>query len=60
MDTDMTAALDVPKADPRDIARQTADAIITGEYEVLADDVARRVKSGLSKDLTTLYGQLAA
>ena len=33
MDTDMTAKLDVPKADPRDIARQTADAILTGEYE---------------------------
>jgi NAD(P)-dependent dehydrogenase (short-subunit alcohol dehydrogenase family) len=60
MDTDMIAELDVPKADPRDIARQTADAILTGEYEVLADDLTRRVKSGLSKDLTTLYGQLAA
>ena len=56
MDTDMTAKLDVPKADPRDIARQTADAILTGEYEVLADETTRTVKSRLSKNLSTLYG----
>jgi NAD(P)-dependent dehydrogenase (short-subunit alcohol dehydrogenase family) len=60
MDTDMTARLDVPKADPRDIARQTADAILAGQYEVLADQTTRTVKSQLSNDLTSLYGQLAA
>jgi NAD(P)-dependent dehydrogenase (short-subunit alcohol dehydrogenase family) len=60
MDTDMTAGLDVPKADPRDIARQTADAIATGQFEVLADETSRAVKSRLSQDLTNLYAQLAA
>jgi NAD(P)-dependent dehydrogenase (short-subunit alcohol dehydrogenase family) len=61
MDTDMTAHLvDVPKADPRDIARQAADAIATGRFEVLADETTRTVKSQLSQDLTSLYGQLAA
>jgi len=60
MDTDMTARLDVPKADPRDIARQTADAIATGQFEVLADQTTRTVKSRLSDELTTLYQQLAA
>jgi hypothetical protein len=60
MDTDMTAGLDVPKADPRDIARQTADAIATGQFEVLADETTRTVKSQLSHDLTDLYRQLAA
>ena len=60
MDTDMTARLDVPKADPRDIARQTADAIATGQFEVLADQATRTVKSRLSDDLTNLYQQLAA
>ena len=60
MDTDMTAHLDVPKADPRDIARQTADAIATGQYEILADQTTRTVKSQLSHDLTNLYQQLAA
>ena len=60
MDTDMTARLDVPKADPRDIARQTADAIATGQFEVLADQTTRTVKSRLSDELTSLYQQLAA
>ena len=52
--------LDVPKADPRDIARQTADAIIAGDFEILADDLTRTVKSQLSDDVTALYAQLAA
>ena len=60
MDTDMTARVDAPKAEPRDIARQTADAIIAGDFEILADDVTRAVKSRLSEDLTALYAQLAA
>jgi NAD(P)-dependent dehydrogenase (short-subunit alcohol dehydrogenase family) len=60
MDTDMTAHIHAPKADPRDIARQTADAILTGQYEILADETTRTVKSHLSNDLTDLYAQLAA
>jgi NAD(P)-dependent dehydrogenase (short-subunit alcohol dehydrogenase family) len=59
MDTDMTARVDAPKADPREIARQTIDAIIAGESEILADDTTRAVKSLLSKDVTALYAQLA-
>jgi NAD(P)-dependent dehydrogenase (short-subunit alcohol dehydrogenase family) len=60
MDTDMTAGLDVAKADPRDVARQAADAIVAGAFEVLADDTTRVVKSQLSQDVTALYAQLAA
>jgi NAD(P)-dependent dehydrogenase (short-subunit alcohol dehydrogenase family) len=60
MDTDMTARVDAPKADPREIARQTADAIIAGDFEILADDTTRAVKSQLSEDVTALYAQLAA
>ena len=59
MDTDMTAALDVPKANPRDIAVQVADAILAGDYEVLADDITRSVKSRLSQDITAMYPALA-
>jgi len=58
METDMTAHLDVPKLDPRDVARQVADAISAGDPEVLADDVTRTVKSKLSKDVTALYPQI--
>ena len=60
MDTDMTAGIDAPKADPRDIAPQTADAIIAGDFEILADATSRSVKSQLSQDVTALYAQLAA
>jgi NAD(P)-dependent dehydrogenase (short-subunit alcohol dehydrogenase family) len=60
MDTDMTAGLDVAKADPRDVAHNVADAIAAGAFEVLADDTSRLVKSQLSQDVTALYAQLAA
>jgi NAD(P)-dependent dehydrogenase (short-subunit alcohol dehydrogenase family) len=60
MDTDMTARVDAPKAEPREIARQTVDAIIAGDFEILADDTTRAVKSQLSEDVTALYAQLAA
>jgi NAD(P)-dependent dehydrogenase (short-subunit alcohol dehydrogenase family) len=60
MDTDMTVRVDAPKADPRDIARQTADAIVAGDYEILADNTTRTLKSQLSNDVTALYAQLAA
>jgi NAD(P)-dependent dehydrogenase (short-subunit alcohol dehydrogenase family) len=59
MDTDMTAGLDVPKADPREIARQTADAIVGGQYEILADQTTRTVKSQLANDIPHLYAQIA-
>jgi len=55
MDTDMTAKLDVPKADPRDVAVQVADAILAGDFEVVADDLTRLAKSRLSDDVTARY-----
>jgi NAD(P)-dependent dehydrogenase (short-subunit alcohol dehydrogenase family) len=55
MDTEMTAAVQAPKADPRDIARQAADAIASGAPEVLADETTRTVKSQLSHDISALY-----
>jgi NAD(P)-dependent dehydrogenase (short-subunit alcohol dehydrogenase family) len=60
MDTDMTSGLDVPKADPHEVARQTAGAILAGEFEVLADDTTRTVKAGLSQEVIDQYRQLAA
>jgi NAD(P)-dependent dehydrogenase (short-subunit alcohol dehydrogenase family) len=55
MDTDMTAGLDVAKADPRDVARQAVDALREDRTEVLADDVTRTVKRALAGDLAPLY-----
>ena len=59
MDTDMTAGLDVPKSSPDDVALQVMDGLEAGDFEVLADDVSRRVRAGLSGDLTVLYPALA-
>ncbi len=55
MDTEMTAGIQAPKADPRNIARQAADAIASGALEVLADETTRTVKSQLSQDISALY-----
>jgi NAD(P)-dependent dehydrogenase (short-subunit alcohol dehydrogenase family) len=55
MDTDMTAALDVPKSSPDEVARLVLEAVEAGESEVLADDASRRVKAALSGDLSLLY-----
>ena len=55
MDTDMTAGVQGPKADPREIAGQVADAIGFGALEVLGDQTTREVKSKLSEDVGVLY-----
>jgi NAD(P)-dependent dehydrogenase (short-subunit alcohol dehydrogenase family) len=49
MDTDLTNGIDVPKASPEDVARQTYDALAAGKSEVMAD-----------KGTATLKGTLAA
>jgi NAD(P)-dependent dehydrogenase (short-subunit alcohol dehydrogenase family) len=59
MDTDMVAHLDVPKNDPETIAALALDGVAAGAPEVVADDISRNVRSGLSADLRTLYPQLA-
>jgi NAD(P)-dependent dehydrogenase (short-subunit alcohol dehydrogenase family) len=58
VDTDMAASVTDPKSKPEDIAKQALDGIESGAHEVIADEVSRNVKSGLSADLTALYPQL--
>jgi len=59
MDTDMAADVDAPKVAPEDVAAATLDGIEAGDYEVLADETARRVRAALSGPLTDLYPALA-
>ncbi|MES4905835.1 MULTISPECIES: SDR family oxidoreductase [unclassified Streptomyces] len=59
VDTDMTARIDAPKSDPAQVAAAALDGIETGAYEVLADELTRRVKAGLAGDPAVLYPQLA-
>lgn len=60
VDTDMTAGVDAPKATAADVARLAVDGIEGGAHEVLADDITRQVKAGLSAGLDALYPELAS
>jgi NAD(P)-dependent dehydrogenase (short-subunit alcohol dehydrogenase family) len=48
VDTDMAGELTLPKVKPVDVVRQGLSAIETGRDDVLADDMTRQVKAGLS------------
>jgi NAD(P)-dependent dehydrogenase (short-subunit alcohol dehydrogenase family) len=60
MDTAMAAHVDGPKNDPAVIAAAALDGVGAGAGEVLADDVSRNVRAGLSGGLEALYPQLTA
>jgi NAD(P)-dependent dehydrogenase (short-subunit alcohol dehydrogenase family) len=53
-DTDMVSEFDVPKNDPRHVARDILDGVERGDVEVLADDVTRHFKAGLSGPVEAL------
>jgi len=48
VDTDMAIGLTLPKVKPEDVVRQALGAVEAGRDEVLADDLTRQVKAGLS------------
>ncbi|NJP34303.1 SDR family oxidoreductase [Micromonospora thermarum] len=58
MDTDMTRAVTAAKHAPADIARYAVDQLAAGAYEIVADDVSRDVRGGLSGGVAALYPQL--
>ncbi|HUR01107.1 MAG TPA: SDR family oxidoreductase [Nonomuraea sp.] len=60
VDTDMATGVEAAKTSPHSVAEQALDGIEADAPEVLADDLSRQVKAGLSADLTALYPQLAA
>lgn len=51
IDTDMASELTLAKVKPADVVRQVLRAIESGRDEVLADDVTRQVKAGLSDEV---------
>ncbi|KIZ34050.1 MULTISPECIES: SDR family oxidoreductase [Rhodopseudomonas] len=57
-DTDMMKGIHMPKNDPAVVASAALDAIEKGEWEVLADDMTRQIKSGLALDPKVLYADL--
>jgi NAD(P)-dependent dehydrogenase (short-subunit alcohol dehydrogenase family) len=58
VDTDMAAGVDAPKISPTTLAAAGLDAIESGLDEVLADDWAKLVKSGLTLGPSERYEQL--
>jgi NAD(P)-dependent dehydrogenase (short-subunit alcohol dehydrogenase family) len=48
VDTDLTRGIDAPKSSADDVVRITLDALEAGAEEVLADEITRQVKQGLS------------
>jgi NAD(P)-dependent dehydrogenase (short-subunit alcohol dehydrogenase family) len=48
VDTDLTAGIDVPKSEPRHVARKSYDVLEAGGAEVLADEGTIKLKGSLS------------
>jgi NAD(P)-dependent dehydrogenase (short-subunit alcohol dehydrogenase family) len=51
IDTDMASELTLPKVKPVDVVRQVLSALEAGREEVLADEMTRQVKAGLSDEV---------
>jgi NAD(P)-dependent dehydrogenase (short-subunit alcohol dehydrogenase family) len=60
VDTDMAKGVEAPKIAPSDLANAGLDAIESGAQEVLADDWATFIKSGLTLDPEARYKQIFA
>ncbi|MBT0772939.1 SDR family oxidoreductase [Kineosporia sp. J2-2] len=60
VDTDMSKSLQAPKIHPAELAGAGLDAIESGAQEVLADDWAKFVKSGLQLDPKERYERIFA
>jgi NAD(P)-dependent dehydrogenase (short-subunit alcohol dehydrogenase family) len=50
VDTDMAHGVNAPKSNPTEVVRLTLDALEAGGEEILADEVSRNVKKGLSAE----------
>jgi NAD(P)-dependent dehydrogenase (short-subunit alcohol dehydrogenase family) len=55
MDTDLTAEVDAPKADPAVIAALGLDQLAAGVPDILADDISKQVQAGLAGGVLALY-----
>ncbi|MEV6028266.1 SDR family oxidoreductase [Streptomyces sp. NPDC052036] len=58
MDTDMARHVTTPKSDPADVARAAVDGIAADAYEIVIDDVSRKVQAGFPGGVAALYPQL--
>ncbi|TCM50072.1 hypothetical protein EV648_102113 [Kribbella sp. VKM Ac-2568] len=54
----MAARADGPKMQPTELVTKVYDAVETGEYEVIADELTAQVKAALSGPVEALYPEL--
>jgi len=55
----MTARITAPKLNAADVAKIAIDGIQADSYEILADEVSRKVQKGLAGGVSALYPQFA-
>jgi NAD(P)-dependent dehydrogenase (short-subunit alcohol dehydrogenase family) len=64
VDTDMTRALEIPKATPRSVAAAVFDALQRGEEDIFPDPVSQSIaqswRSGPAKELERQFAELLA
>lgn len=60
VDTAMAAHSDGPKLQPATLVAEVFDALERGDYEVIADQLSREIKSALSAPIESLYPELQA
>lgn len=51
VDTDLTNGINVPKANPEDVVRQTYDALAAGKSEIMADEGTAALKRTLADEV---------
>jgi NAD(P)-dependent dehydrogenase (short-subunit alcohol dehydrogenase family) len=56
MDTEMASHVTTPKSRPEDVVTLTLEALEAGAEEILADELSRNVKKGLSADKAVYIG----
>jgi NAD(P)-dependent dehydrogenase (short-subunit alcohol dehydrogenase family) len=59
METDMTSSLEVPKSNPEDIAKIAIDGLESDSFEIVADDVSRKIQRNLSGGVSAIYPHLS-
>ncbi|RST48064.1 SDR family oxidoreductase [Variovorax sp. DXTD-1] len=59
VDTDLTRGFDVPKTSPGDIVKRALDGLEAGEDEVLADEITRQLKRGMTAPRPSYLPQAA-
>lgn len=59
METDMTSSLEVPKSNPEDIAKIAIDGLESDRFEIVADDVSRKIQRDFAGGVSAIYPHLS-